>query len=183
MSVERAYKLKNHFQFEGDIHISKLSWTGYEVHLSKKRIFCCCFKLSSFLVQYNIQKLYLFLFIRAIHKTKFTSIHPLFFQSFVKLWCPLLYILTSVWVLCTSNTGWNSYYWHFCAKKLKKCKKSNKFGAKFNKKISFLNLHQNAGRKFFSQKELFSCFQMFFLVIEWKITKKHLKLQKKKFAK
>ena len=46
----------------------------------------------------------------------------------------------------------------FCAKKLKKFQKINKFVAEFSKKMSFLNLHQNAGRKFYSLKELFSCF-------------------------
>ena len=50
----------------------------------------------------------------------------------------LLYILTSVWVLRTPNAGWNLHFQHFCAKKLKKYKKSNKFNAKFRKKFFFI---------------------------------------------
>ena len=53
-------------------------------------------------------------------------------------WPHLLYISTSGWVLCTPNAGWNSNFQHFCAKKLKNCKKkSSKIGVKFSKKLFF----------------------------------------------
>ena len=46
------------------------------------------------------------------------------------------------------------YIYFFNSKKLKKMKKSKKFLAKYNIKTSFLSMHQNAGRRFFSQKNV-----------------------------
>ena len=49
----------------------------------------------------------------------------------------VLYILTSIWVLRTPNAGLIVIFSICCAKKLKKCKESSKFGVKFSKKKFF----------------------------------------------
>ena len=48
-------------------------------------------------------------------------------------------------MLCTPNTGRNSHFQRFSAKKLKK----QEIHSKFLQKHIFLSLHQNAGRLFF----------------------------------
>ena len=61
--------------------------------------------------------------------------------------------LVEIWILNVFN-----------GKQLKKGEKSKKFAAKFNKKIGFLSLHQNAGRVFYSQvKQVFSYKTHFYL--------------------
>ena len=75
----------------------------------------------------------------------------------------VLYILTSVLVLGTPNTGRNSHFQHCCAEKLKK---SKKFAATFCKKHVFLSLHQNAGRLLFIRKNVFLEKKLIFLGIK-----------------
>ena len=56
----------------------------------------------------------------------------------------MLYISTGIWMHIFNI---------FNGKKLKKGEKSQKFAAKFSKKIVFLSLHQNTGQVFYSQKK------------------------------
>ena len=55
----------------------------------------------------------------------------------------MLYILTSIWVVLTPNAGPSMLFNIFCAKKLKKGRKSKKFAGKFIKKV-FFSLYQKA---------------------------------------
>ena len=54
------------------------------------------------------------------YDVKASTLYDLFQSIFV---CCLLYISTSVWVLHNPNTGRNSHFQHFVAKKLKNAKK------------------------------------------------------------
>ena len=81
----------------------------------------------------------------------------------------LLYILTSIWVLGTTNEFWNIFFHCFCAKKPKKEEKAKNLMQNLAKKSFFLSLHQNAGEGFYSEGNHFS-------VILWKYVfryKKH----------
>ena len=67
----------------------------------------------------------------------------------------LLYILTSIWVLHTPVAGQNSHFSIFCAKKLKKHKKS-KFRVKFSKKTFYFGSTQTLVDSFSPGKSTFS---------------------------
>ena len=61
---------------------------------------------------------------------------------------PVLYILTSVWMLRMPNAVFDV----FNNKKLKKEKKARNLQQNLAQKNSFLSLHQNAARMFYSPK-------------------------------
>ena len=54
--------------------------------------------------------------------------------------------------VCWLKLSFSAIFW---AKKLQKRKKSNKFVAKFSKKMCFLSFHQNTGWKFYSPQKNF----------------------------
>ena len=58
----------------------------------------------------------------------------------------LLYILTSIRVLCTPKVGQNMLFYVFYAEKLKKEKKQEVCCKNYPTHV-FLSLHQNAGRR------------------------------------
>ena len=74
-------------------------------------------------------------------------------------WYWLLYISTSVWVLHILSAGQNMLFNIFEQKN--KMQKWKKFIVKFNKKPSFLSLHQNAGWVFYSKEKGLTWFVLF----------------------
>ena len=72
-------------------------------------------------------------------------------RNFHKWWHTnrVLYILTSVWFLHTENASQTMLFQKFSFRKASKGRKSNNI---VSKKMYFLKLHRNAGRRFYSQK-------------------------------
>ena len=97
------------------------------------------------------------------------------FINYVTLSLPnplMLYILTSVWVLRTSNSGQSMIFLCFSCKKLKKEEIRKKIEVKYIKQKIILSLHPDACQGFYSQKTLVKIhkFLQFVNKLQWPCT-------------